>query len=228
VYGTDNSCSVNAVRQLGSNARGVAVIDDRTSDAELAELARSGIRGIRVNLMTAGVTDPAASRQRFEFAASRAKEHGWHIQFYTRPSVILAMREALEASPVPLVFDHFGGAQASAGMNQPGLDVLLGLVRSGTAYVKLSGAYLGSSSAPDYADMAPFAKAFIAANPERVIWGTDWPHPDALPKGRRPTDLFPLLPIEDGTLMNQLAIWAPDAAVRKQILVDNPARLYGF
>jgi len=133
VYGTDNSCSVNAVRQLGSNARGVAVIDDRTSDAELAELARSGIRGIRVNLMTAGVTDPAASRQRFEFAASRAKEHGWHIQMYTQLAVIAALHGEAAASPVAIVFDHFGGAQATGGMNQPGLDVLLGLVRSGTA-----------------------------------------------------------------------------------------------
>jgi predicted TIM-barrel fold metal-dependent hydrolase len=159
---------------------------------------------------------------------SRAKQYGWHIQLYTRPSVILGMRETLEASPVPLVFDHFGGAQASAGMNQPGLDVLLELVRRGTAYVKISGAYLGSSAAPAYADMAPFAKAFIAANAQRVIWGTDWPHPDTAPKGRKPTDLFPLLPIDDGTLINQLPVWVPDAAARKLILVDNPARLYGF
>jgi predicted TIM-barrel fold metal-dependent hydrolase len=228
VYGTDNSCSLDAIRQLGPNARGVCVVDDKTTDAEIGEMNRAGMRGIRVNLETGGTTDPAAGRQRFERAAARAKAQNWHVQVYTRPSVIFGMKDALEASPVPVVFDHFGGAQGAAGVSQPGVDVLLGLLRSGKAYVKISGAYRGSSSAPAYADMAPLAKAFVAANPDRVLWGTDWPHPDTAANGRKPTDIFPLLPIEDGTLMNQLAIWVPDAATRKKILVDNPARVYGF
>jgi predicted TIM-barrel fold metal-dependent hydrolase len=228
VYGTDNSCSLDAIRQLGSRARGVALIDDKTTDAQLVEMHQAGMRGVRVNLETGGTTDPVEGKRRFDFAARRAQAHDYHVQIYTRPSVILGMRSTLEASPVPLVFDHFGGAEGSAGLNQPGFDVLLNLVRSGKAYIKISGAYRGSSAAPAYADMAPFAKAFIAANPQRVLWGTDWPHPDTTANGRKPTDIFALLPIEDGTLMNQLAVWAPDAATRKLILVDNPARLYGF
>src|SRR4029077_17462367 len=101
--------------------------------------------------------------------------------------------------------------------------------RSGKAYVKISGAYRASKRVPDYADVAPLAKALIAANSDRVVWGTDWPHPDAItPPGRKPTDVTPLLAIDDGRLLNELAVWAPDPAIRKKILVDNPARLYGF
>jgi predicted TIM-barrel fold metal-dependent hydrolase len=101
-------------------------------------------------------------------------------------------------------------------------------VRSGKAYVKISGAYRSSVRAPDYADIVPFAQALIAANADRVVWGTDWPHPDSDISRRPPADVAPLLPIDDGRLLNQLAIWAPDAAIRKRILIDNPARLYGF
>ena len=128
-----------------------------------------------------------------------------------------------------MVFDHFGGAQAALGVGQPGFANLVTLVRSGRAYVKISGAYRASTRGPDYADVAPFAKALIAAHAGRVVWGTDWPHPDtAAVPGRKPYDVLPPLPIDDGRLLNQLAVWAPDPAVRKQILVDNPARLYGF
>jgi predicted TIM-barrel fold metal-dependent hydrolase len=102
-------------------------------------------------------------------------------------------------------------------------------VRSGKAYVKISGAYRASKLAPDYADVVPLAQALIAANSDRIIWGTDWPHPTSTtPPGNKPTDLTPLFQIDDGRLLNQLPVWAPDAAVRKKILVDNPARLYGF
>jgi predicted TIM-barrel fold metal-dependent hydrolase len=127
------------------------------------------------------------------------------------------------------VFDHFGGAEAKLGLDQPGFADLLDLVKSGKAYVKISGAYRASTQGPDYSDAAPLAKALITANPERIIWGTDWPHPDSVtPPGRKPTDVTPLYQIDDGRLLNQLAVWAPDTAVRKTILVDNPARLYGF
>jgi len=133
------------------------------------------------------------------------------------------------AAPVPVVFDHFGGAEAALGTGQPGFDDLLALVKSGKAYVKISGAYRASKLAPDYADAAPLAQALIAANAERIVWGTDWPHPDSVtPQGKKVTDVTPLYQIDDGRLLNQLPVWAPDAAVRKAILVDNPARLYGF
>jgi len=106
---------------------------------------------------------------------------------------------------------------------------ILDLVRSGKAYVKISGAYRASNLAPDYADVIPLARALITANSDRIIWGSDWPHPDSVtPPGKKPTDVTPLLQIDDGRLLNQLPVWAPDAATRKRILVDNPARLYGF
>jgi predicted TIM-barrel fold metal-dependent hydrolase len=114
-------------------------------------------------------------------------------------------------------------------LEQPGFADLVELVRSGNAYVKISGAYRSSTQAPDYADVLPFARALIAANADRIVWGTDWPHPDsATPPGRKATDVTQLLQIDNGRLLNQLAIWAPDPVVRKKSLVDNPARLYGF
>jgi predicted TIM-barrel fold metal-dependent hydrolase len=148
---------------------------------------------------------------------------------YTGMAVIDAIRDEVAASPVPIVFDHFGGAQAALGTTQPGFDALMALVKSGKAYVKISGAYRSSDARPDYADVAPLAKALIAANAERVLWGSDWPHPDsAIVAGRKATGIAPLLSIDDGRLLNQLPVWAADAAQRKTILVDNPARLYGF
>jgi predicted TIM-barrel fold metal-dependent hydrolase len=103
------------------------------------------------------------------------------------------------------------------------------LVKSGKAYVKISGAYRASKNGPDYADAAPLAQALIAANADRIVWGTDWPHPDSVtPADKKVTDVTPLLQIDDGGLLNQLPVWAPDAAIRRKILVDNPTRLYGF
>jgi predicted TIM-barrel fold metal-dependent hydrolase len=130
---------------------------------------------------------------------------------------------------VPVVFDHFGGAQATLGLEQPGFSDLLQLVKSGKAYVKISGAYRASQKAPDYIDAAPLARALIAANPERILWGTDWPHPNSAPMpGVGPMDVRPFTDIDDARLLNQLPGWAPEASLRKTILVDNPARLYGF
>jgi predicted TIM-barrel fold metal-dependent hydrolase len=143
--------------------------------------------------------------------------------------VITAIKDLVAATPVPVVFDHFGGAQATLGVQQPGFADLVELVKTGKAYVKISGAYRSSTSGPDYADVAPLARALIAANADRIVWGTDWPHPNSVtPAGRQATDVTPLFQIDDGRLLNQLPNWAPDAAIRKKILVDNPARLYGF
>lgn len=113
--------------------------------------------------------------------------------------------------------------------SQPGFDALVKLLRSGKAYAKISAAYRVSDRAPEYVDVTPLAQALIAANPQRILWGTDWPHPDSsrVP-GRRAIDIAPLLQIDDGRLFNQLPVWAPDENVRKKILVENPAKLYGF
>lgn len=229
VYGTDNGCTLDAIRQLGPRARGIAVIDGNISDAQLDQLSRGGIRGIRLNLETSGITDPAVARRQFQNAANRLAGRGWHIQINTRLPVVEALQEQVVDSPVPVVFDHFAQAQASLGTGQQGFEALLRVIRSGKAYVKISGAYRLSTHTPDYADVAPLAKALIAANPLRVLWGTDWPHPDsARVPGRTATDVAPLLRVDDGRVLNQLAVWVPDPAQRTTILVENPATLYGF
>ncbi len=229
VYGTDNACTLDGVRRLGSRARAIVVIDEKTPDGALDEMHRAGARGIRLNLETAGLTDPVVSGQRLQTAAERIRGRGWHIQINTRLSVIQALHDRINSMPVTIVFDHFGAAQASLGTQQPGFEALTDLVRAGKVYVKISGAYRSSTQGPDFPDAAPLAKALIAANPRRILWGTDWPHPDSsVIPGRKNTDVAPLLQVDDGRLLNQLPIWAPDAAQRKVILVANPAELYGF
>jgi len=229
IYGTDNSCTLDAVKQLGTGARAIAVIDEKTPDARLDEMAHGGVRGIRLNFETFGEANPDATRKAFLSAVERVAGRKWHIQIYTHLAVIAGLHKEIMAAPVVSVFDHFGGAQAAQGTAQPGFDEMIDLLRAGKAYAKISGAYRISSKAPDYPDAAPLAKALIAANAERVIWGSDWPHPSGGPlPGHSATDLAPLLRIDDGRLLDQLPVWAPDAAVRKTILVDNPARLYGF
>ncbi|MBR1092485.1 amidohydrolase family protein [Bradyrhizobium manausense] len=229
VYGTDNSSSLFGIKARGTTARGVAVIDDRTTENELDAMQADGFRGIRINLATDGVDNPDVGRARFTAAIERMKARGWHVQLYTTLAMISAIKDLVLASPVPAVFDHFGGLEASLGLEQPGFADLIALATSGKAYVKISGAYRSSSRAPDYQDIVPYARALIAANPDRIVWGTDWPHPDsAQVAGRKATDIAPFHAIDDGRLLNQLPVWAPDAQVRKKILVDNPARLYGF
>ncbi len=229
VYGTDNSATLFGMKVRGATARGVAVIDDKTPESELDAMNAAGVRGIRINLATGGINDPAVARARLQAAIDRAKGHDWHVQIYSNLSVLAALKNELAQAPVPLVLDHFAGAQAALGMEQPGFADVVELVRSGKVYVKISGAYRASKAAPDYADVIPFAKALIAANPDRLVWGTDWPHPDAVtPPGKKPTDVTPLLQIDDGALLNLLAVWTSDAAIRQKVLVANPARLYGF
>ncbi len=229
VYGTDNRATLYGIREIGQGARGVAVIDEQTSEHELDAMHRGGVRGIRLNLTTAGVTDPAQGQARLQRAAERMWRRGWHIQMYAPLGVISGIRDLVLEAPVPVVFDHFGEAKAALGVGQAGFATLVELVKSGKAYVKISGAYRASDRAPDYSDAAPLAKMLVAANPARIVWGTDWPHPDSPgPAGRKATEVSAPLPIDDARLLNQLAVWAPDAAVRRQILVENPARLYGF
>ena len=229
VYGTDNAATLYGMKARGADARGVAVIDEKTAESDLEIMHDAGVRGIRINLATSGVSDPALARARLQAVIGRARSRNWHVQIYSDLKVIAALKDDCAASPVPLVFDHFAGAQAARGVEQPGFADVLDLLRSGNVYVKISGAYRASKAAPDYGDVLPLAKALIAANPDRVVWGTDWPHPDAVtPPGKKPTEVTPLLPIDDGRLLNLLPLWAADAAIREKILVENPARLYSF
>jgi predicted TIM-barrel fold metal-dependent hydrolase len=229
VYGPNNNgATLFGMKARGATARGVAVVNDQTPDGDFDAMYRAGFRGARIISGVSGPTDPAAARPIYQAAMNRFKNHKWMIELYTNLGVISNIKDLVRASPVPTVFDHFGGVQAELGLQQPGFADLLELIRSGSAYVKISAAYRASTKAPDYADAAPYAKAFIEANPDRVLWGTDWPHPAAVLPGAKPSDPMPTFSIDDGRLLNQLAVWAPDPAVRKKILVDNPTRLYGF
>jgi predicted TIM-barrel fold metal-dependent hydrolase len=231
VYAADNSATIDGIKQLGTRARGVAVIEKATSRAALEDMAGVGIRGVRLNLVTntAGKFEPSGAKDVLDGVAEQIRGLNWHVQFYTPPAIIGALRDHLAQLPFSVVFDHFGGAKAAAGTGQPGFDALLELVKSGRAYVKISGAYRISEKAPDFADATPLAQALVAANPDRIVWGSDWPHPNSdYGRGKPLTEIAPPFPIDDGLLLNQLAKWAPDPAIRKKILVDNPARLYGF
>jgi predicted TIM-barrel fold metal-dependent hydrolase len=227
VYGTDNSCTLDAMKQYGSAARGIAVLPSTMRATTLDKLERAGIRGVRINLGTAGDTNLDEARNRLKSAIQQIRDRKWHVQVYAALPVIAGLSDIVLESQVPVVFDHFGGAQGAAGLPQPGFDKLLQLVGSGKAYVKISGAYRASINAPDYSDAAPLARALITANPQRILWGSDWPHPDTR-SGREPNDVSPLLRVDDGHLLNLLATWVPDAALRHTILVDNPATLYAF
>ncbi|HEX2825019.1 MAG TPA: amidohydrolase family protein [Burkholderiales bacterium] len=226
VYGTDNRPTLVGMQARGRDARGVAVIDDKTSDAELDAMGKQGVCGIRLNLATGGTNDPGVAAKRFQNAAERMKARKWHVQLNTSLAMISALRQQLAASPVTIVVDHFGNARETEGPQQAGFDALVDLVRSGVAYVKIS---VNGGPRSDYSGFAPLARALIAANPDRIVWGTNWPHPNsATPPGRKPTDVTPVHQVDDGLVLNQLAVWVPDSAVRRKILVDNPARLYGF
>ncbi len=223
VYGPDNSATILGMQARGKDARGVAVIDDKTTDAELDRLARLGFKGIRLNLSTAGVNDPNVARERFIAAAERVKSRKWHVQLNTTLPVIAAMRDTLAASPVPLVFDHYGNANEELGAQQPGFSDLVDLVKSGKAYVKIS---ITAGPRRDYALFKPLAQMLIAANADRCLWGTNWPHPNSVNGSTEKVTL--LWNVDDGLVLNLLPTWAPDAAIRKKILVDNAARLYEF
>jgi predicted TIM-barrel fold metal-dependent hydrolase len=225
VYGVDNSCTLNAVRELGARARGVAVIDKTFSAAALDQMAAAGVRGVRLNFETAGESDPAAARRILGETAAQLASRNWHIQINTHLAVITALKSDIMGLSMPVIFDHFGGAKAAPGPSQPGFADLVDLVKSGHAYVKISAAYRTSDKTPDFPDTAPLAQALVAANPDRVVWGSNWPHPG---RGPSPTALAPPYPNDDGRVLNLLPTWVSDAAVRKKILVDNPARLYGF
>jgi len=207
----------------------VAVIDDKTADGDLDAMGKAGMRGIRLNLATGGSNDPGLARQRFQAALPRMASRNWHIQIYTNLAVIAGLKDLVLAAPVPVVFDHFGGAQAALGLGQPGFADLVELVRSGKAYVKISGAYRPRREAPAMRTSRRLAKAPDRANAERIVWGTDWPHPNSVTEPGPQGDRY-LAAVADRR-------WGADepapglgtrAGDRKTILVDNPARLYGF
>ena len=224
IYGPDNSATIAGLKVRGKNARAVAVINDKTTDGEIDQLVSLGFKGIRLNLVTNGVVDPQIIRAQFLSAAERVKKWGWHIQINTTLNIVSALKEAFLNSPVPLVFDHFAGTDEELDVKQSGFSDLVDLVKSGKTFVKIS---VTAGPRKNYSLFKPFAQALIGANVDRILWGTNWPHPNST-KMPNNTDVSPLWPVDDGLVLNQLPSWAPEASVRKKILVDNPEKLYGF
>jgi D-galactarolactone isomerase len=190
----------------------VAVVDTSITDDALKQLADQGVRGIRFNLVQAGAT----TVEMLEPLAKRVEPLGWHVQIHMKGDQIVAIEDLLNRLPAPIVFDHLGRIPQPAGTQHPAYRVILGLLDKGRAWVKLSGAYQDSKLGPPYADATALAKAYAAAAPERLVWGSDWPHPTETTKP------------DDALLFDLLAEWVPDATTRERILVRNPEILYGF
>jgi 2-pyrone-4,6-dicarboxylate lactonase len=212
VHGTDNRAMLAALRAT-PGYRGVAVVDATVTDAELEAMHAAGVRGTRVNLLFGGGVGFAVGAA----LAPRIAPLGWHVQLLIDASAPDVPWADLARWPVPLVVDHMGHMPVARSSNDPGFQRLLGLVRDGKAWVKLSGAErISAATAPPYDDVVAHARTLLEAGPDRCVWGSDWPHvmlPGAMPK--------------DGDLLDQLARWAPEEGLRRKILVDNPARLYG-
>jgi predicted TIM-barrel fold metal-dependent hydrolase len=219
-HGRDNSAMLDALEKHPKRLRGVAVADETVPAAELRRWNDLGIRALRFNHFfrdgklhyQGGVTLENAKK-----LAPLMKDLGWHMQLWIDVKDLPDTIPVIKSIGLPVVIDHMGRTDARAGINTPGFQSLVRLVGEGGCWVKMSGAHRLSTRAPDYPDARPFHEALVAANPDRLVWGTDWPHPrieGEMPNAGRLLDLF-----------NE---WTPDAAVRRKILADNPARLYGF
>jgi predicted TIM-barrel fold metal-dependent hydrolase len=215
-YAVDNAVTIDAIRQLGiANARGVAVLRPTVSDAELKSLNEGGIRGIRFT--TANPETRVVSPDMIEPLAKRVAALGWHVQLNMSAEQIVENADVLRRLPTPIVFDHMGQPPLPAGTAHPSHAVIRGLLDQNRAWVKISGAYLNTKvGPPTYSDATAIAQVFVKAAPERLVWGSDWPHPSA-----------PVSP-DDAVLFDLLSAWTPDVATRNRVLVANPEALYGF
>lgn len=214
-HGTDNAAMIDALRRGGGRYAGVAMIDDDTPDGELRELHDAGVRGARFNFVRhlGGAPDIDA----FWRSVGRVAPLGWHIVLHFDAADLPAHRELLARIPTPYIIDHMARVDSSLGLEQAPFRHLLELMQDERCWVKVSGAErLTSGGAPPYDDVVPFARALLEAAPDRVLWGTDWPHPNV----RHMPD--------DGDLVDLMADIAPDEATRHRVLVENPGRLYDF
>jgi predicted TIM-barrel fold metal-dependent hydrolase len=225
-YGTDNSCMLDALAQLGNTARAVAVIDLNTPDQTLRAMEAKGVRGIRINLESAGNRDPKAAAAMIGAFAKKVAPLNWHIQIFTVASVIDKLVNAIIDSPVPVVIDHFGMPGGAEGTNFKGAQAVVDLAHARKAYVKLSAAYRFSKM-PLGDDVKRLAQTLIYAARDRMLWGSDWPHTQTIP-GRPVTEVTPFSKIDDAAWLKALTTWYPDETTRKMILVDNPTKLYRF
>jgi D-galactarolactone isomerase len=212
-YMTDNEVTLDAIAQLGQQARGVAVVHPNVTDAELKRMDDCGMRGIRFTQF-----DPktaTTTMDMIEPLAQRVQALGWHVQIHLRAEQLIAAADLVQRLPGTIVFDHLGRLIPPEGLNHPAFAIIRRMLDGGRTWMKLSGAYFFGAP-PAYAEAAKVAQAYIAAAPDRMVWGSDWPHPTETNKP------------DDAMLFDLLSGWAPDEATRHRILVENPATLYGF
>ncbi len=214
-YGKDNRCTLEAISAFGDGARGVAVIDDSVTDAQLESLTRAGIRGVRFRMLDM----PELPWELLPAMAKRLARIGWHIQFQMDGRFLHEREALLKSLPCWLVIEHIGKFLEPVPPSHPGFQALTRLIDSGGVWVKLSGAYMMSKSGPPlYEDIGVLAKALIRHAPERLVWASNWPHP--LPSRTAAPD--------DAQVLDVLLDWAPNEGTRNRILSTNPAELYGF
>jgi D-galactarolactone isomerase len=213
-YGKDNSCTLAAIATLGDSARGIAVVDQTVTDAELDRLTKAGIRGIRFHMLPGG----ALPWDILETMAARVGNFGWHVQLQLDGRTLPDREPLLKKLSGTLVVDHVGKFLEPVAIDHPGFKVLLRLLENGRTWVKLSAPYEWSKAGPpNYTDVGQLAYTLSRAAPDRMLWATNWPHPTpGLPKP------------DDAWLLDMMLEWVPDELTRNKALVDNPARLYGF
>lgn len=220
-YGTDNTCTLDALAQLGDSARGVAVVDATVDDSELAHLASRGVCGLRVNFVSPQSWGRTTAEMLTTLADKVVRHRdcaGWHLQVFAHPEQIVALAPWLHKLPVPLVIDHLGHIDPSEGPAAEAYGVLRRLLDGGRTWVKLSGAYMRSSvHGPSYADTLPLGHALVRDAPQRLVWGSDWPHTTEAPGS-----------VNDADLVDLLEAWCGSASAMHRVLSDNPGQLYGF
>ena len=216
-YGVENDVTLDAIAQLGSKfTRGVAVLRSDVTDATLSALHSGGIRGVRFSLYTP--KNAAATFEMVEPLAARIARLGWHLQLHWTADQIVEHESMLKRLPTQIVFDHMTRLPQPLGIEHPAVKIVEYLLAQGRTWIKLSGAYLDSQvgEAGQFLDIDPVARHWIATAPQRLVWGSDWPHPT---EANKPND---------ANMMDMLTRWTSDRSVIEQILVSNPAALYGF
>jgi len=211
-YGTDNSLLVDVLRKTGPRCRGVVRIEEDASENDLDTYHELGVRAIRLDLFARASWPTEDIIAYVHRMADRARPRGWHLQFYTPGTVVRDLLPFLADLEDTFVIDHMGYMKESDGLTRADFDRLVRVLDGGSCYIKLSGPYRIAKGKP-LSSVQPLGRALVAARPDRLVWGSDWPH---LTDGQRDT----------GELLNLLADWAPDEADRRQILVDSPTRLF--
>jgi predicted TIM-barrel fold metal-dependent hydrolase len=218
IYGTDNRAMLAALKAFPTKLRGVAVVDNTITNAEIEALHQAGVRGLRCNIVDLADATGQLPMTMLRGLAERIAPFGWHLEFLMHVDAFSQLQKDFHDFPVEIVIGHFGYVKASLGIANAGFRNLCALMREGRAWVKFTGTYrISEQAAPPYSDVNVFAEALLKANPQQIVWGTDWPH--VMVNGFMPND---------ADLLDLLSTWVPEPALRKQILSINPARLYQF